>query len=539
LREQFRLALATGDRQVADQAIAAIDERQLDTAVNTLFMRVQMRVHFGSYREVTEEPRLAELLTLRLPHKVRVAIVGAFYEVYLRAADELGEKDTGTRLFEENVYPIVGALLSMCRPEDGDAVAHTLCYYDATRSNEEKTEGPQNLFLAAFRIGDWRVIQESGAQLLNRLDNSDTLRTILPMALAESLKYRPNPSLAVALEQTVGPALSPQSWPEFIGQLKVDNVENAQLFLLLPEPPALDPARPIEVREVVGSVEEMFTDPRVVDKPRVIDLLAQSLPFLIENLVGDPDYPSSELGDAYLSLLQLWTQQRASNLQPADSGAAISLASGVLRCLANTDVQIADLLRRWWQARQVRVRLPFLLEALELLSSYCQDLGLAQGLWIDGVTFLKGQSVELTVSEGSLWRSIGRKLGFDQAILDEYLLHITSADGLAEDDPLKLASLRKIAIVSLHQKAAEAAAGLIRERTGADVFVVSELVAGRDTKNAHTADVVLLVWAATKHAVYRAFDDVRDKITYVQGTGASSIVLALERWVLNSRITVV
>jgi hypothetical protein len=48
-----------------------------------------------------------------------------------------------------------------------------------------------------------------------------------------------------------------------------------------------------------------------------------------------------------------------------------------------------------------------------------------------------------------------------------------------------------------------------------------------------------LVWAATKHAVYRAFDDVRDRIEYVQGTGASSIVLALERWIQRVRVTVV
>ena len=104
---------------------------------------------------------------------------------------------------------------------------------------------------------------------------------------------------------------------------------------------------------------------------------------------------------------------------------------------------------------------------------------------------------------------------------------------------LSVAGLHKIAIISLHEKAAQAAAILLRERTQADVFVVAELAAGPGTKNARTADVVLLVWAATKHAVYRAFDDMRDKIAYVQGTGAGSIVLALERWVASSRATVV
>ena len=71
---------------------------------------------------------------------------------------------------------------------------------------------------------------------------------------------------------------------------------------------------------------------------------------------------------------------------------------------------------------------------------------------------------------------------------------------------------------------------MINERTKAQVVLVAERDAGSQTKSAKTADVILFVWSASKHAVYRAFGDVRDKLTYVQGVGASSIVLALERW---------
>jgi hypothetical protein len=45
---------------------------------------------------------------------------------------------------------------------------------------------------------------------------------------------------------------------------------------------------------------------------------------------------------------------------------------------------------------------------------------------------------------------------------------------------------------------------------------------------------VLIVWSAITHAVFRAFDGVdRERIEYVQGTGAASIVLALERWAIR------
>src|SRR5206468_11899953 len=134
---------------------------------------------------------------------------------------------------------------------------------------------------------------------------------------------------------------------------------------------------------------------------QTLELLSESLPLLIEDLVGDPQYPRVQLGSTYLLLLQLWTQQRAHSLHAVDSGAAISLAGGVLRCVAGVDAQVIELLRRWWRDRQVRVRLPFLLEALDLLSAYAQDFGISQGLWIDGVAFIRAQAVDLTLSEHS------------------------------------------------------------------------------------------------------------------------------------------
>ena len=87
----------------------------------------------------------------------------------------------------------------------------------------------------------------------------------------------------------------------------------------------------------------------------------------------------------------------------------------------------------------------------------------------------------------------------------------------------------KVAIVSLHERAAREAAAQIGKRTDAHIIVVTDHAAGDGTASAATADVILYVWGATKHAVYRAFDKVRDRLEYVQGTGSASIVRALER----------
>jgi hypothetical protein len=524
---------------MADQALSAVDERQLDTAANTLFMRTQARARFGAYAEITREPRLAELVSLRLPQPVKINIVQAFFEVYLREHDERGDEQGALRAFKEAVYPAIGGLLGLCRPEDGKAVERTLFYYAATTAAAQPSEdNPEQAFFDALRQGDWRAIQKSGTRLLE-LSGTSTSTPILRAALTESLRHRPDSRLSTLLapEQKTSPA--PENWSEFIARIQTADYTSAEFFLELEDRPALNPGRITETHEIVAGVEELFTDPRRDQNTPGLDLLGRSLPLLIEDIVGESAFPRCPLGAAYLSLLQLWTQERATHVQPADSNVALCLAGGALQCVADVDTQIANVLRRWWESRQVRARLPFLLEALDLLSQYAREFGIAQGLWIEGVAFVRAQAVELTRAECQLWRSLGRRLGFDNDTLAEYLPAPAVVTEQDADDVLSVAALHKIAIVSLHEKAAQAAALILRERTKADVFVVSELAAGPGTKNARTADVVLLVWAATKHAVYRAFDDMRDKIAYVQGTGASSIVLSLERWVMSSRVTVV
>ena len=61
------------------------------------------------------------------------------------------------------------------------------------------------------------------------------------------------------------------------------------------------------------------------------------------------------------------------------------------------------------------------------------------------------------------------------------------------------------------------------------MVLVTGLVQDGVTRVAQTADIILFVWAACTHAVYRAFDAHRERLVYVQGTGVSSIVAAAER----------
>ena len=102
-----------------------------------------------------------------------------------------------------------------------------------------------------------------------------------------------------------------------------------------------------------------------------------------------------------------------------------------------------------------------------------------------------------------------------------------------DKDILKQVSFKKIAIVSLQENSARSASLEIKERTGADVIIINKNAAGDLTESAKSADVILYVWASAKHSIYRAFDNNRELLQYVQGTGSASILRALESWVVK------
>ena len=183
----------------------------------------------------------------------------------------------------------------------------------------------------------------------------------------------------------------------------------------------------------------------------------------------------------------------------------------------------------------MRARLTWLGEALELLTE--QSLSKEYlGLWYDAATIIKADASALGPNGCNLWVRLGCRLGLEFAVSRDALGIAASIPTGEEVDPLEDTGFRKIAIVSLHEKAAKEAASEIEERTGASVMIVSDYAAGDATESAASADVILFVWGAAKHAVYRAFDKVRDRLEYVQGTGSGSIVRALERRVARSAI---
>ena len=578
LRQRFRLCLLTGDRRAAEKAVQEIDLHQLDSALNTQLMRVRLRDAFFEYDAIVADPALDTIVRARLPNAVRIAIVRAHVATYLAPFERAGEYRQALEAYGAQVHPVVGGLLEFCRGSDGLEVAKALTYRALRRADWHAAKSFSELYggalhpllvlipdgaletgqrgqapvaetaaIPASTIGDqwhdavsrWDVrrVQELGLEALSQSSKELPLvvRAGLSAVLRESLEELPNALLDEALRVFSGregipferPALA-QTWTEFLDRVRHGNWDVALRFIEAPERPTLEAMSQLEFDAAAESMEELLTDPSVRMNARAARVLADGLPVFVEEFVSEPEFPRSPLCKLYMQLLRLWVEVRRGSTFPPDGQVLLVLALAVLQSPERQDAEVGALVREWWDARRVPALLPYALEAVELLVDQCADQSMALGLWLDGAVLVRTEAAELVPGERELWRRLGARLGVDSATVDDCL----GPDGVGalETDPLQGTGLEKIAIVSLQQRAAEEAGALISERTGAQVSIIAETEAGKATKNAATADAILFVWSANKHAVYRAFDTVRERLVYVQGTGAGSIVRALERW---------
>lgn len=580
LRQEFELATITGDRASGTAAIEAIDRLQLDTATNTQFMRLQLLDQFREYERIVSYPRLDELLQVSVPPAAGVAIVRSFHTVFLHDLEARGEFEAAREIYQDFIEERIGGLIAGFSatglPEgarllvyrawnrgdfeglkyiaevSGDGIAAAIAAEFAEGPNNAKTQTagigafgespgstrrPVELLLEALARGETQIAQALGLELLGASADDltplseSTLRTLL----SESLAVRPNSRLAESLvvrgfdDRSSATPQVPTTWLQFLDQLLSGQWQVAGEFLATSEhPPILD--RPVRSETaLVDRIEECLTDPKVWEHPEGNLLLRKALPLLVKEYIIDSEFPRGEWVDLYSRLFGIWGEHmRGSAARPACE-ILLTLAGGILEHSAASEVAITQTVRQWWQERASHTMLPFLLSALVLLSDFVSVEADCASLWIEGADLIRRDGADVSPGERALWKRIGSRLGLDSADVDGYLKYDETVDSLALD-PIREVGYGKIAIVTLRERSARFAADVIRGRTDATVVVVVEEHPSSGAASAATADVILFMWLSNSHATYRAFDKCRDKIAYVSGTTADSIVLALERW---------
>lgn len=596
LRQQFAVALLTGDHDAAVGLIEVIDREGLDSALNTQLMRLALRDRFREFSATVDDASLEFLLRSRVPPAARAAIIRAFHGVYLAPLEVSGDVRSVIIAYGEYVHGSVSGLLGLSSVSDGPEIARTLAYRSAfvgdlaalrrltrqmdadpatasvlqaapalvegelalegSSAHEEQTApGPLSAsdsdtsgvrFAQRFRVAqksaDAAAMQAIGLEWLtaprvgSEKPDDDVLRV-----LQLSLQDTPNAALRDALglrdpgigsqpEHAADGPSAPQTWAEFSGSLTRRAWNEARTFLASSLRPDADLLSPTDLELLAESLDDLYTTGCGPGEEEVFRrITVECTRVLVDDLIREREFPRAERVDLYMRLLRLWGEARRGSANTVDGHVVLTLAEAVLERAPHYEAEVAELVNDWWKARPYRALLPYALEATELLASCTSAVGVAQGLWIDAVTLSGQDPGSLTRGELLAWRRLARAVAFDEATADEYFRD--SGFVASEEPPDVLSTLSaRVAIVSLREPAARVAAAEIEERTGRPVDLVTELVAGKATAHAKRADVVLFVWSASKHAVFRAFDDVRERLVYVPGTGASSIVLALERW---------
>jgi hypothetical protein len=509
LRREFQVALATADWPAAQRAISMIDVHQLDTATNTAQMRVRLLGLTGSDREILQTVERTGLLSLRLPSKVVACILEAYARSELGRMEDRADYRAAADRYKAHIHPIVADVLSTVDVPESSEVVRLMAYRAWADGDEAALSG------MALESSDPAI-----AFLVNDLFKGN--RGAAATASA-------NP---VGVPQVlVIPESGAESWQSLVEGVRHGRVELVRgcidEFMSLQRL-----LRPDQASECSQTLIEMFTDPVVTATPKGLTLANEVLLGAIDNVLCEVGFPRPSLVELYSAILQIWGQEHGESTYPPDGQLVISIAEGLLTLSKKRENEVVDALRGWWSRRPNRVRLPWLLEALDLLSMQLNDTSSIESLWMQGADLIRRDPSTLAWGEDVLWRQVGRRLGLPEESLVE-LLGTPAPVATSHDDPLRTANLRKIAIVTLQERAGRIAAEALKERTDAEIQLVSSLGADDATRAASECDVILFVWAASKHAVLRAFDGVREKIQYVQGTGPTSIVLAAERWVRN------
>jgi hypothetical protein len=520
LRRQFTLGLAIGDRDAAQEAVEDIDQRQLDTASNALSMRIRLAAAFGDNRAIVEHPQLDDLLSMRVPRPVVESVLLAHHAFYLADAEDVGNIAAA----QEAYLPLYDRLAGLAGPISGhfDPVFARMAAYEAALD-----EDGVRLRALASTFADDAVVSALAADFPapptqtqpEVVEAADTIVDIPDQTAAEQA------GPATAHELAAEPVALPEARLDWaVVPSLIANGGHAQLDALLESaslaPDSYDPGEG-------DFVVELYTDAGIAAHPRKRAEADRVLTAVIDAYICEERFPRRERLPLYQTVLDIWSSNRSQSTDPIDGQLLLSIADAMLRLDGKFEATVAATIIRWWESRPVRSRLNWLGETLELLTehSVSQDY---LALWYEGAALIKVDYEGLSVTDRQFWHRLGRRLGLDAKTADDALGRPWD-DIAAAGDPLGSCGFTKIAIVSLHERAAREAAAQIGKRTDANIIVVTDLAAGEGTASAATADVILYVWGATKHAVYRAFDKVRDRIEYVQGTGSASIVRALER----------
>lgn len=514
LRRKFQTALTVGDAAAAQEAIRLIDAFQLDSALNTTQMKLRLFATFGDDVAITKIVENGLLQNLALPNAIANSVVRAFSRTYLAQLEAEGKLEAAAAIYNASVHGVLANIALSIQVPNSIEAYRALAY----RAWADRDEGMFRSAPLQEHLGDPVIAYLAGkaeAKKTKPEKDAEVPRTVIAIGPAQSVAEQFN------------------RWTSAVSAVRNGNeawIRNSIADLCDPESLLI----PEEAERCALAMLELFTDADVVQNPRARGLAEDLLVGVAETLLLDVGAPRRQLEGTYKAVFEIWAEQRRESLFPPDGQLLLALAEVLLSIGSGQEGEVVLRVSQWWEARPVTVRLGWLVEGLDLLTRYLKDFQSITNLWIEGAQLLKRDRPDLSPIERDLWKRLGNQLGLPESSISDYL-RVPDPQPAEQQDPLMVLGLKKIAIVTLQERPGRIAADLLGDRTKAEVQLVTSTAADGATRAASKADLILIVWSAIKHATFRGFDKVRDRVEYVQGTGPSSIVLAAERWAAKRR----
>lgn len=511
LRFRFVSALRCGEWEEAEQVINDIDRWNLDQAHKTMQMRLRLFGESRKYHALLEMVERHDLWSLTHPTLVAEAIVDAvIYEVLHPL-----EQATNPEATSEALRPWFAKLITILPLVPLQIFRANLfayfAYLDGDRATALGLEVDLVEPLATF-------IREHFKNNINHNQDRVSVETAFlgddAPSSAISLK-RPDPGLKYweKLQLLIRQG-SPSSVELHLTELNAHIAEDSQFLDAVPD-----------------LLLELISDPVIESTIVARNALQELLTALVDIVVRLPGFPNASHLEVYLSVAEALVYVRGESASEEDAHLLHGLLAAIANLSSATLPRCSNLLRAWWKLRPILPRLDWLLGVMDSLAPLHPKPGELVDLWVEAVGLAKRKHVVLSKSQLRMWQRVSELLELDAENVKQDLADLRPFLEVENADVLSGVRWQKIAIVSLQETAAREAAQELQLRTGAEVILVNSLVQDGLTKSAKSADVILMVWASCSHAVYRAFDECRSRVAYVQGTGTSSILAAAERWV--------
>ena len=533
LRLEFISAIRVGNWQSAEACIDEIDHWYLDNASSTIQMRVRLLEARGATTELFQFICRVEAWRFSSPRRIAAAIVWAVDASVITPVEAQDGVCAAYSLFRDTWYPkLVQTIADASREPETARLRAFAAAVDGDGAS-------LNALLGSLTDAVGKFLWAQLPLEANRFVGNDHAASVNDPASMEgsardSLPDEQCAGTVSSHGETEQPPDAQSYWSELHAAVTRGQVVHARALLSALNADFFDD--PCFLGAAPDALLGLLSDPKIDSQSNSRILAYEVLTELVDAFVIARGFPRLVHLEIYLALLEGLIELTGDSASEADSQLVLGLVSATALLSRDAVQKCENVVRSWWKRRPITQRLGWLAAALDSLAPIHDSPSQMVDLYTEGLSLAVRKGLKFSKTETKAWKTIGRALELDAEDVKQLVEPASALPSNKNQDVLANAGLRQIAIVSLLEPSARDAAIELQLRTGAKVSVVTALDANAETRHASMADLILYVWAASTHATYRAFDNSRDKIEYVQGTGSASIVMAAERWADRSQI---